>query len=638
MGDHNVRAVSDPESRHRFSKALLEDIEALERMLRSGQLEKGVTRIGFEQELFLTDAAGRPAPCAPAVLATLNDAHFTTEIARFNLELNVPPLALQAGALHALDAFLHEALARARQAAAQHGADLVLAGILPSITLSDLTNASLSPAERYHTLDRLFVSLAGGEIRTVIQGEEELQIALKTIMLEACNTSVQVHLQVDPARLATVYDIAQLVSGPVLAAAANAPLLLQRRLWHETRIPAFEQSVDFRRSTDRARGSWSRVHFGDRWLGESVLDVYRDQVARHEVLLVSDTAESSLDVLARGDVPALRALSLHNGSLYRWNRLCYGVTAGVPHLRIEHRPLPSGPTVRDEIANAALWLGLVLGIEDAIGDVRTRFPFADARANFHAAAHHGLDAQMRWDGGQRVSARMLLTDSLLPLARAGLAHAGLPTEEISTYLDVIAERVACGQTGAVWMRDAWDALTRIGNPVARSQAVTRAMRQRQWGGAPVAQWSPIARDEASDWPRHVQQVQELMSTDVFTVHPEDLLDVAAHVMEWKHIRHVPVQDGDGALVGLISHRTLLLHLAGAARRAVGGGNRSVAVREVMETAVHTVAPTASCAEALALLRTHRIGCLPVVLDGRLLGIVSERDFLPFAGQWFAERG
>ncbi len=650
MGDQHVRAVPDAESLQQFSRALLDDIEALDQLLREGRLEQGVTRIGLEQELFLIDAAGRPAPVGPEVLATLCDPAFSTEIGRFNLELNVDPIVFGEGALASLETTLREALARARAAARVHGADVVLAGILPSIALADLTRDGLTPSPRYRALDERLVALAGGAIRTGIQGDDELQVELDTVMLEACNTSIQVHLQVDPDRLVAAYNLAQLATAPVLAAAVNSPLLLQRRLWHETRIPTFEQSVDARSGADRARGSWQRVHFGDDWVRGDILEVYRDQVARHQVVLVGETGESSRDLLARGEVPRLRALALHNGTLYRWNRLCYGVTDGVPHLRIEHRPLPSGPTLRDEIANVAFWLGLVLGLEAEIGDPSAHLAFADVRTNFHAAAHHGLGAELRWLDGEAVPARRLILDSLLPTAERGLRRAGVHEDEITRALDVIAARAESGVTGASWTRDAWKALSPIRNPVARAQALTRVIRERQWQVEPVTAWEPIEPRDLDDWPRHAARVQEIMSTDVFTVRPDDLVDVAASVMAWKHVRHVPVQDEHGALVGLVSHRQLLAsrngHVPGAAAGAApshdsardgarGGAPR--AVRDIMTRDVVFVAPTTSCVDAARLLRSHGVGCLPVLHRDRLVGIVSERDFLPFAEQWFARQ-
>ena len=630
MGDHHVHTTPDADATRRFAHALLDDLAALETLVRDGRLERDVQRIGFEQECFLVDADGRPAHCAPQLLAALDPARFTSEIGRFNLEFGVDPLDLRAGALRTLEADVRRGLDDARAAARRHDADVVLAGILPSITRADLTRAALSPGPRYAALDARLVALAGGAIRTSIQGEDDLQLELDSVMLEACNTSIQVHLQVDPSRLVAVYNLAQLATAPVLAVAANSPLLLQRRLWHESRIPTFEQSVDARSGADRARGAWQRVHFGDAWVRGDILDLYRDQIARHPVVLTRELDEVATQRVAHGAVPRLRALALHNGTLYRWNRLCYGVLDGVPHLRIEHRPLPAGPTVRDEIANTAFFLGLVLGLERVCGDPADLLPFADARANFHAAAHHGLEATVRWIDGGAHRVRRLVLDTLLPIAADGLQNAGLDDDEITRALDVIAARADSGTNGARWMRDGWEAFTPLRNPVARAQALTRTMHARQWTVEPVTAWEPADPSALAGAAAHVRRVEEVMSTDLFTVRADDLLAVAAEVMRWKHIRHVPVQDDAGALVGLLSYRQLL------AGRDVGdrdGAQRPV--RDVMITDVRTAAPHDTCADAVARLRTHGIGCLPVVHDGRLVGIVSERDFLPFAARCFA---
>ncbi len=628
MGQQEVASGEDREQRHRFSHALLEDLDALERMVRDGWMERGVRRIGFEQEMFLVRGSGRPAPLAMEMLAQLNDPAFTTEIGLYNLELNTEPALLAAGCLSALEAQLDGALARARQAAQALQADVLLAGILPSIQLADLELRNLTPLPRYRELDRMITSLCGGEVRTLIQGRDNLQLALRSVMLETCNTSMQLHLQVNVDALPFVYNIAQLVAGPVIAAAANSPLLLQHRLWHETRIPTFEQSVDIRSAPDRQRDTWQRVHFGDDWVSENILDVYRDQLARHRITLMRDTGESSIAILERGEVPKLRALSMHNGSLYRWNRLCYGVTDGRPHLRIEHRPIASGPTVLDEVANSALFLGLVLGLEAEVGDVRSRFTFSDAKANFIAGARYGLEATMHWGQPRALPVRELLADTLLPIARRGLLGAGVSAAECDRYLGVIVGRIATGQNGARWTLDAYEGMAGVANRVARAGAVTRAIMRRQWQGIPVHEWGAPQRDEATEWTTHCSTVSELMTTDVFTVRPDDLVDLATGVMEWKHVRHVPVEDDTGAVVGLLSHRTLLKHWA-----KPGGTVASVTVRDLMQTDVVTVGPLDSCRNALRLMREHGFGCLPVVHDGRLVGIVSERDFLPLAARW-----
>ncbi len=632
MGNRDVATDADEEQRHAFARALLEDIDALTQMVQSGMLERGVRRIGFEQEMFLVRPSGRPAPIAMEMLTQLDDASFTTEIGRYNLEFNVTPTTLESGCLAALEEQLHAALARARAAAHTMDADVVLTGILPSIQLADLVLENLTPLPRYRELDRLITSLSGGEVRTLIQGRDNLQLSLQNVMLETCNTSIQIHLQMDLEQMSRIYNITQLVAGPMVAAAANSPLLLQHRLWHETRIPTFEQSVDIRSTANRQRGTWQRVHFGDDWVSDNILDVYRDQIARHRITLLGDTGESSVDALARGEIPPLRALALHNGSLYRWNRLCYGISNGHPHLRIEHRPIASGPTVLDEVANTALFLGLVFGLDGEVDDVRSQFAFSDAKSNFVAAATSGLDATMHWQDGNAMPVRELLRDVLLPLAQRGLHRVGVSDAESARYLGVIEGRVRNGQNGARWTLDAYESLASIPKRIARAEAVTRAIMQRQWQGVAVHEWSEPTANEAQGWTSHCTTVSTLMTTDVFTVRPDDLIDLAASVIEWKNVRHVPVEDDAGALVGLLSHRQLLEYWS-----KDGRDSAPVAVREVMHSAPQTVGPLDSAAHALHLMRTLDIACLPVVLDGRLIGIVSEHDFLPLAARWLEGR-
>ncbi|HEX5819068.1 MAG TPA: CBS domain-containing protein [Gemmatimonadales bacterium] len=627
MGEHDVLPSLDDEQRRRFSRAVLDDLRALDRMCTAGLIEQGMRRIGAEQEMFLVDRSGRPAPIALDLLPELGEG-FTTEIGRFNLECNLPPSLLGPGALRAMEADLDTQLARVRAAAQQRGADVLLAGILPSIDLADLVVENLTPLPRYHELNHLITTLTGGPVRTLIQGRDNLQVSLDNVMLEACNTSFQVHLQVSAEEFARFYNVAQLVAGPVVAASANSPILLQHRLWHETRIPAFEQSIDIRSAPSRQRGTYQRVSFGEGWVNDSLLELLQDQVARHRVMMMGETGESSLDVLARGEVPRLRALCLHNGSVYRWNRPCYGILDGKPHLRIEHRPLPAGPTVVDEVANAALLLGLMLGIERTYGDVRARFNFGDARGNFVAAARYGLYAGFRWEGDEAIDARTLLSQRLIPLAREGLREAGVTTEECDRYLGLMDARVRTGRNGAAWMLEAYQALGGIRSPTVRSQVLTRAIMARQWIGVPVHEWTLPSMSDEGRWQERFQRVSQVMSTDIFTIGPDDLVDVAAAVMHWKRIRHVPVEDAGGRLVGLVSYRALV-RLVGEGR-----GGQPVPVREIMQPDPVTVSPAESCRNAVRLMHDRKLSCLPVVHEGRLVGIVSERDFLQVALELF----
>src|SRR5262245_6500563 len=384
MGDQKVSSEPDDQQATEFMQALLTDLSALEKMIESGQIESGVQRIGAEQEMFLVDAAMRPAPVATQILETANDARLTTEIGRFNLEANLSPQPFSGGALPAMEEELAEVIDVARKTAAQYGADVVLTGILPTIRQSDLTLENLSPGGRYAELNRALNLLRGDTFKVHIKGLDSLQMTHDNVMLEACCTSFQVHLQVSAGDFVRFYNLAQAITAPVLAAATNSPMLLGYRLWHETRIALFQHSVDERSSARYLRGYPARVTFGNGWLKQSVLEIFREQIARYRVILTKKIDENSLSALDRNELPELAALRLHNGTVWRWNRPCYGINNNKPHLRIENRVIPSGPTILDEMANAAFFLGLMSALPEEYGDMTQKLSFDDVKDNFFA--------------------------------------------------------------------------------------------------------------------------------------------------------------------------------------------------------------------------------------------------------------
>ena len=420
MGEHKVEQQVDEKKALAFMKALLEDLRALAFMLEDGRIESGVMRVGAEQEMFLIDRYLRPAPVSLEVLKHANDERLTTEIARFNLEANLTPLELTDNCFSRIEQELTELIATARNSAATQGADVLLAGILPTLQKSDLTLDNLTPVARYRELDRGVIRLRGGPLSIHIKGLDELYLTHDNIMMESCNTSFQVHFQSNAKDFANHYNIAQAITAPVLAVAVNSPLLFGQRLWQETRVALFQHSTDERSRPQLARNQPTRVSFGDRWLRDSVVELFHDQITRFRPIMITQPDENPFEVLARGETPSLSALRMHNGTVWRWNRACYGVTEGVPHLRIENRALPSGPTIVDEIANAAFFVGLMAALPQAYGDIAKRMAFDDAKLNFFRAARHGLDAQFLWLDGQSHSASSLILDHLLPLARAGI--------------------------------------------------------------------------------------------------------------------------------------------------------------------------------------------------------------------------
>jgi CBS domain-containing protein/gamma-glutamyl:cysteine ligase YbdK (ATP-grasp superfamily) len=626
---------TSPDDVRSFTKALLVDLQALEEILSQGLIESDVRRFGAEQEAFLVDRTFHPALVAPEVLGRLGSDLFTTELARFNLELNLPPVPLQGSCLTAVHQKLDELLAAVREAAQEEGADVFLAGILPTITKADLTLENITPVPRYYALNEAMNRMRGGTPYNLkVVGWDELHVEHDSVMLEACNASCQFHLQVSAEEFARFYNAAQAVLAPVLAAAANSPLLFGKRLWAETRIALFQQSLDTRDTSLHQRDVLARVRFGEHWVDGSVVELFQEDIARFRVLLAERIEEDALQMLHRGEIPDLKALQLFNGTIYRWNRPCYGVMDGKPHLRIECRVLPSGPTVLDEVANGAFWAGLVLGVSEEVGDVTRKLDFDEARSNFIAAARLGLNAGFEWFDGESVDARTLILDRLLPLADRHLRKAGVDEEDVARYLGVIRARVESGQNGSVWTLRSVANLKGQGTRSERLAAIAATALRLQKEGRPVHEWAPATLTEAGGWQHTFLRVGQYMNTTVFSVNEDELVELAAFLMDRKQIRHVPVEDHRHRLVGFISYRQILRIMAESPGKGIPQG---MAVREVMDPDPVSVTPETPTVEAIELMRELGVSCLPVLKEGRLVGLVSERDFMPIAYELLKEK-
>jgi len=624
-------AISDDQRSRRYMKALLDDVRAFERMLDEERFETGIRRIGAEQEMFLVDQGMHPAPVAGAVLKDAQHELLVPELAQFNLEANAQPQVFGGSCLSRVEEELRQLVGLADKSARRHGARVLLTGILPTLKLDDLTLDSMTPNPRYHEINDATKRASGGSFHIVIRGRDELDVTHDNVMLESCNTSFQLHFQVAPSEFARLYNTAQAVTAPVMAAAVNSPVLLGRQLWEETRVALFQHSVDSRSQAERHRDVRPRVGFGDAWVRNSPVEVWRENIARYRVLFVADQDEDPMAVLDAGGVPELTALRLHNGTVYRWNRVCYGHDGKVPHIRIENRVLPAGPTIVDEMANAAFFFGLMAQFVEDFPDVHERMEFDDAKSNFYAAARYGLKAQFRWIDGRVVTAQDLILGQLVPMARKGLEHANIDAGDIDRYLGVIEQRVRSEQTGSQWVRRSLAAMP-LDVPIdVRHRAVSHALLERQEGGLPVHEWPLAGVDDLEPvraWRDSYRTVSQFMTKDVFTVRPEDLVDLAASLMDWEHLRHVPVEDEDGVLVGLVSHRSLLRMIANGMR----AGAEPLAVKDVMQAAPVTVSPDTPTLEAIELMRAKKVGCLPIVREGRLVGIITETDLVGVAAQ------
>jgi len=471
MGDEIARTSFAEADFTRFGERLNAETSLAREWLRGGRFSEAGFSIGFELEAWLLDHNCYPHSINERFLDELANPLVVPELSRFNVEFNCTPQVLGDFALRRAEMEMAELWARSNVVAHGLDANMVMIGILPTIRERDLTLDNISPLKRYHALNHEVLRRRGGRpFRVAIEGRERLETEHTDVMLEAATTSFQVHIKV-PARLGHRYHNASvLVSGPVLAACGNAPFLFGRTLWEETRIPLFEQAV----ALSGAHADISRVTFGRDYFADSLETWLAENLEEYPVLL---------PIVFEDPRERLRHLRLHNGTIWRWNRPLIGFEEdGSPHLRIEHRILPAGPTFIDMMANAALYLGLVEHVVMNAMDERSPLPFAAARANFYAAARDGLRARLDWPGRPSTPAAALLLDELIPAARAGLANMGVDMTDRVRYLDVIEARVRSGQTGAAWQRACLQAR---GGDFLELMAL---YCERQRSGLPVHQW------------------------------------------------------------------------------------------------------------------------------------------------------
>ncbi|MBV6427621.1 MAG: Glutamate--cysteine ligase [Haliscomenobacter sp.] len=639
MGEQKVVSISDQLLRRHFTRRLLTDLQALDYLLEHEAFERGVTRIGAEQELFLIDARTlKPVPLAMEVLQKLADnPAVVTELARFNLEINLQPRVFAQGCLRDMEQEIETQLQAVREALSPLEATLILTGILPTIRKHDLELHNLTPLERYRLLiDAIHAELTGQAFELRLHGIDELLVKHDSPLLEACNTSFQVHLQVAPRDFAPMYNIAQALSGPVLAIAANSPIVFGRRLWHETRIALFQQSVDVRTTHAHLRERSPRVSFGAGWLEHSILEIYREDIARFRPLICADIAEDALQEIDAGRIPGLKALRVHNSTVYRWNRPCYGISPnGAPHLRIENRVLPAGPSVPDQMANAALWLGAVTGFYEAYPDVRQKMSWEDVRDNFEKAARFGIDTKFTWFNDQKISACDLILHELLPLARAGLQKQSVHAGDMDTYLGIIEERARHHRNGARWQLRAYTKLKKESNADEALRVMTASMLQNQIQGKPVHTWDMPELTDLDNYQPAGLRVEAFMQTDFLTVQQDDLIELAAQLMDWKRIRYLPVEDAKGHLCGLVTSRLALRHFM---KLGAPDERKMTTVEDIMIADPISIQPQTTILEAMRLMQEKQIGCLPVVENDELIGMITEVDFLQITARLMERLG
>ncbi|MEI2712871.1 MAG: glutamate--cysteine ligase [Nocardioides sp.] len=472
-------------TRHREKVRRCLDVFA--RMLRESRFDTDDPMTGLEVELNLVDDAGDPALKNAEALEAIASPAFQTELGQFNIEMNAEPAKLREGGLTTFEDSLRQSLNHAEERSAEVGAHLVMIGILPTLAEGHMAPSSISANPRYKLLSEQILNARGEDIEISISGTDRLQATADSILPEAACTSTQFHVQTSPEDFADYWNASQVIAGVQVALAANAPYLLGKQLWRETRIPLFEQAADTRSEELKAQGVRPRVWFGERWI-TSVFDLFEENVRYFPALLPITDEEDPLEVLESGGTPQLHELRLHNGTIYRWNRPVYDISDGVPHLRVENRILAAGPTCVDMIANAAFYFGLVRALAEGERPVWSQMSFSAAEENFHVAAQQGIEAQLYWPGIGQVRATELVLRRLLPLAHEGLEKWGATAQERDRYLGVIEQRCLTGKNGAEWFVDKMATHTDLETYDAL-RATLEEYRQNMHTNEPVHTWA-----------------------------------------------------------------------------------------------------------------------------------------------------
>ena len=616
MGDFRVRKINDAHDRRRMYQHAINDIKAFEQMLEERMFEEGDLWIGAEQELCIVDEQYEPGMSALKILDKVHDERYTNELGLFNLEINLDPLPLKGNCFQGMEDSLLELMKLGYDIADERKEHILMTGILPTLAYHHLQLEYMTPIQRYETLSTSLSKIRGSNFEVYMQGVDDLIMSLGSVLFEACNTSFQLHLQIKPQDFVNQHNWSQMIAGPVLSACTNSPMLFGNELWAETRIALFKQSLDTRSSQKYMRMKLPRVYFGRGWMQESPAELWKNDIMRFPLLVTSDDLKDSLELLKKGEIPELRGIRLHNGTTYTWNRLCYGYSKKTPHLRIECRYLPSGPSAIDEIANFAFWIGLMRCEPPGGVEFWKNQSFKEVKNNFVLAARSGLNTVFRWFG-QNIPAKKLILEQLLPMARKGLEESGVDQKDIDKYLSVIEKRVSAEVTGSSWAVENFRNLSKhYGESIAEKELIRQSLIYQK-SNTPLSEWQEIpVRDYRLS--EKNPTVDQLMSTNIFSVNKNDSIEIVKSILTWNNIHHLPVEDDDGDLVGLITDGII-------ARKENENSNLCCFAKDIMITNLVTIDSTDSMKRAKSVFMQSGLSGIPVTYNKKLVGLLTISD-------------
>ncbi|WP_138379525.1 hypothetical protein [Luteithermobacter gelatinilyticus] len=492
MGKNFDKTTFDERDFRSFSQRLNEQLILLKKILARPDFGVGPMTLGAEFEMYITDREGIISPINKKILNKLDTSRFQLELNQFNLEYNVTPTLAAGASFSTLHREMKQALADANNAAGAYDSRLVPIGILPTLHQEHLQSAYMTDIPRFHCLSNSLHKLRGKAFEVNINGRDSLHLTSSDVTLEGANTSFQIHLRTEPDKFADTFNTIQLITPLVVAMAANSPLLLGRRLWQETRIALFKQSIDSRRRNSVAWRQPARVTFGHGWVRNDAWELFAETARLFPPIFPVLCEEDSKKLYQQGKLPGLEELCLHMGTTWPWNRAIYSASDG-GHLRIEMRALPAGPSLIDMTANAALYIGLAIGLRDRINDILPAMPFRFAEYNFYRAAQNGLEARILWpEEKQHHPVERPITkviEALLPVMQEGLNQIRVEKTLIQQMFTILRDRLNARMTGARWQLEMFEKYKKHLGTEEACQAMLKNYIQEQGRDRPVTEWS-----------------------------------------------------------------------------------------------------------------------------------------------------
>ena len=595
-----------------FISQLTADIQNLERLIQEDLLED-YDRIGAEQEFCLVDENFRANPINQKILQKIQKHGFVAEIAKFNMELNIEPIDLGKLALRKMEQVLLEKMKIAQKIAQKNNSDVILTGILPTVRKHDLRFDNITDHQRYFDLCNAISESRGKKYKIRISGLDELIFQHDSPLIEGCNTGFQFHLQIAPKAFPRMYNFAQLIAAPVLATSVNSPLLFGKRLWNETRIAVFQQATDTRIIGNYHLESLPRVTFGNSWLNTSLIEIFKEDITRYKILLKSLNPTKQKRVIK--NLPKLSALTLHNSTVYRWNRPCYGIYKKKPSIRIENRMLPAGPTIVDEVANSSFWLGLLMFYKNSdITDLGEIMKFDDARINFYAAAQQGIDATFKWFG-KRIDARKLILNELIPKAAIGLSSINIHPKDIDKYLNIIKERTTTRQNGSRWIIDSYDQLNTKFSKQNTLTTITSEIIRNQQQNIPVHTWEKPTHSVVINNPSKLL-IEECMERDITSIQEDEIFELAWQINQWTEKNYMVVVNKKGHITGVLDHEIFQ-------SKKNTNNRKKIMIKKIMKKKPHTINPDFTIGQTLETMEKTNTDILPVVENYLFIGIIQK---------------